>query len=155
MEDKALEFVSEFNANEEQTFWELVNNGYITAVSLDNIYLFCEGSDPIDYVEEITLSNMVKKLQPLLNKASSMLNKKIGQHVEDFEKEIQRKFEGVKVYGNRDGLNVTFNVHYTPNYDIDVIEAYMYNLLEDVSYFFGDNVKFNIGRTFETENAGT
>ncbi len=83
MENKTIEFVKGFNSQLENMNQycnlEYVDNGFTKAIQLPKIFLFDDDNDSSEFVEQISLSRLVKTLGEVLAVGKAELANKVDE----------------------------------------------------------------------------
>lgn len=142
MENKIIEFLA--NLNKDNSFYNLYyyNNGFTEGVYLPKIELFNDNDDSKEYLEQLVLSRLVKKLSVLLEGAETELLERIDSFLIKEKKIITEYFPNAKVKRfNSDVLN-----HYlflSGKYDEDKMHEHLENIKSNFEVLF-EGIKLNI-----------
>jgi len=105
MENKTIEFVRGFNSELETMNQycnlEYVDNGFTKAIKLPKIFLFDDDNDSSEYVEERSLSRLVKTLGEVLAVGKIELANKVDEFFAERKK--QKKKMKTTIYSHKKG----------------------------------------------------
>lgn len=138
MENKALEFVRGFNSDLEhinQYFnLQLCDDGFSKGIIFPEVCLFSDDNDSTDFMEELTLSRLVKTLDEVLVVAKRSLSDKIDAFFAEKIKEAKEKFTYIKLKFNGRGLE--YSVFVSGSYNEDILADFLDVVKEDFQYIF-------------------
>lgn len=135
MENKTIEFVRGFNSQLEEINrycnLQLSSDGFVQAISFPEIVLFDDDNDNVEYVEELSLSRLVKTLGEVLEVANKELAYKADDFFAERKKQLKEKFPNAKISFNSDS-KLTNSVFVSGEYD----EVKLINALDVVKQDF-------------------
>lgn len=139
MENKIVDFVREFNSQLEGVNQycnlEYVDNGFVKAIKFPQIFLFDDDNENSEYIEERSLSHLVKTLNEVLEVAKEQLAFKVIEFFAENRKQVKEKFSDAKVhFTNKDSLKYTIFV--SGNYNEDTMEDFLEDVKRDFEYIF-------------------
>ena len=135
MENKIKDFLITFNGELENSNrycnLQYFDNGYVEGISFPEIQLFDDATDSTEYVEELTLSRLVKTLNGVLSVAEQELSYKVDKFFAQKKIELKEKFPNAKVKFNFDKT-----LQYSTFASGDYIDEEMFNALDVVKQDF-------------------
>ena len=135
MENKIKDFLLTFNTELENSNrycnLQYFDNGYVEGISFPEIQLFDDDTDSTEYVEELTLSRLVKTLNGVLSVAEQELSYKVDKFFAQKKKELKEKFPNAKVKFNFDSI-----LQYSTFTSGDYIDEEMFDALDVVKQDF-------------------
>lgn len=135
MENKIKDFLITFNGELENSNrycnLQYFDDGFVKGISLPKIHLFDDDNDSMEYVEELTLSRLVKTLNEVLKVAEQELSYKVNEFFTQKKKELKEKFPNAKVQFNFDKT-----LQYSTFASGDYIDEEMFDALDIVKQDF-------------------
>lgn len=135
MENKALDFVRNFNSDREEDLLGYISSGYSEGIVLSEIYLWDDNNHTTEHLETITLSRLYSQISEL----QEITNEKLAVEVDKFfarkTKELKEKFTYAKLKYLRIA-NCAYGVYISGAYNEDAMSDFMNILLEDFRYIF-------------------
>ena len=133
------DFLVSFNVELEKTNrycnLQYFDDGFVKGISIPEIHLFDDDNDNIDYVEELSLSRLVKTLNELLSVAETELSIKIDSFFDEKLRDLKEKFPKLKIKFNF--LSITeYYIFVSGEYDEEELLKSLDVVKEDFEYVF-------------------
>lgn len=114
---------------------EYIDNGFTKAVQLPIIILFDDNNDSSEYVEQLSLSRLVKTLGEVLAVGKVELSNKVDEFFAERKKLMKEKFPHAKVkFTFLSALE--YSTFVSGDYNDDAMEQFLDVLKEDFQYIF-------------------
>jgi hypothetical protein len=101
MENKIKSFLVSFNGELENSNrycnLQYSDDGFVKAISFPELHLFDDDNDDVHYVEELSLSRLVKTLSEVLAVGKAELSVKVNNFFTEKKKQLKEKFPKIKV----------------------------------------------------------
>lgn len=140
MENKILEFVTEFNAgledSNEQNCLIFQDSGFWQSVMLRDIYVWDSENYSEHYFETQALCSLTRQFYEVLKVSNEMLVPKIRGFFNGQKTKIKEKFPEVKFLYARGGTILDYVVTISGKYDEEKMEEFVEILREDFEFEF-------------------
>lgn len=146
MKNKIREFLIGFNGELENSNrycnLQSFDNGFVKGIVFPEIHLFDDDNDDTAYVEEMTLSRLVKTLGEVLEVANKELIDKVDDYFAEENKKLKEKFPNVKIKFRSHSI-LDHYVIATGVYDEDKLLDALDVIKQDFEYIF-ESLKLDI-----------
>lgn len=139
MENKIKDFLIAFNGELENTDrycnLQYFDDGFVKGISFPEIHLFDDDNDSTEYVEQLSLSRLVKILHEVLKIAEQDLSYKVDEFFTEKKKEAKEKFPNAKIDFKAHNDLEYYTLVYG-NYDENMVELFLDVVKQDFEYVF-------------------